>query len=127
MAKKPTYKDLEEKIAALELAVSRHKKRDKSLKKTVRDLQSFLEDSPIAQSEFDGTKLKRYFDSLRVKGVTDFRTFFRENDDAVEACVKRIRLIRTNNAALEVFGTENTFKHRNSTTHHHNTELQQLH
>ena len=108
MSKKLTNEELKKQIAALKKEVAGHKRENRALKARERHQDDFFEHSPIAQSEFDCSKLKAYFESLRKKGVKDFGTFFRENDDAVEECAKRIKPTRMNRVALDMFGTKTT-------------------
>jgi len=107
MARKPTYKELEEKIAALEKAVIAHKK---IAKKRAADLDLF-ENSPVAQAEIDCSRLKRYFEKLLRDGVTDFYAFFQEDQAVLHQCLDRIKLVRANKASHMLFHTEEDGNH----------------
>ena len=58
---------------------------------------------PIAIWEEDFTRVKKYLDSLKQQGVTDFRTYFAIHSDAVLECAGTIRILNVNNAAVQMF------------------------
>ncbi|MEE8398392.1 MAG: PAS domain S-box protein, partial [Desulfobacterales bacterium] len=106
MAKKPTYKELETQNAALKKEVAEYKKIERVRKNEGDPELVFFEDSPIAQTEIDCSRLKGYFDELRESGVTDFHAFFEENEAALDQCLDHIKLIRANEASHKLFHTK---------------------
>ena len=57
-------------------------------------------DSPCELWEQDHSRIKKFIDHLKEVGVTDFRAYFDENPDAVVDCYCLMRVLRSNQAAL---------------------------
>jgi len=62
--------------------------------------------APIAMWIEDFRGVKALFDNWRAEGVTDIRTFLREDRERVIACSTRIRVLRVNAKTLELFEAE---------------------
>ncbi len=106
MAKKPTYKELEARIAALELAVSEKEQAEGHRKKSEEQFRSLFEDSPVPLIETDFSELKHLFTELRESGIRNFRRYFRAHPkDAVQAG-RLVKTINANQAAVEAFKAE---------------------
>ncbi|AYD04258.1 sensor domain-containing diguanylate cyclase [Neorhizobium sp. NCHU2750] len=59
--------------------------------------------APIAMWIEDFSEVQALFDTWRGQGVTDIRTFLREDRDRVLACSRRIRVLEVNAKTLELF------------------------
>jgi len=66
-----------------------------------RDL---FENSPISLWEQDFSGVKREIERLRAQGVTDFRTHFEQNTEAVRACLAQVKLLAFNRASIALYG-----------------------
>jgi hypothetical protein len=62
--------------------------------------------APIAMWIEDFSGVKALFEDWRAEGVTDIRTFLREDRDRVIACSTRIRVVSVNARTLELFEAE---------------------
>ncbi len=65
--------------------------------------RQLFEESPVALLEEDFSLVKRELDTLRASGVTDLGAYFKEHPDIIRAWVGKIRILRTNHAARELF------------------------
>jgi PAS domain S-box-containing protein len=64
---------------------------------------SLFDESPIALWEGDFSRVKDYIDDLRTAGVSDIRAYFEEHPESVVDCIRTIRILNANRAALELF------------------------
>ncbi len=64
---------------------------------------SLFKDSPISFWEGDFADVKTHIDSLRGKGVKDFRTYFESHPEAVANCASMVKVIWVNMATLELY------------------------
>lgn len=71
-----------------------------------RRYHSLFENSPVAMWEEDFSAVKSYIDSLRAKGVEDFRSWFKEHPEAVAECAGLVRILDVNKEALRLFEAE---------------------
>jgi len=76
---------------------------EKTLLKTSKKYQIIFEESPIALCEVDFSEIRKYFNFLREKGVKDFREYLENNTDTVVNCLKTIKVIDINKAALDLY------------------------
>jgi diguanylate cyclase (GGDEF)-like protein len=73
-------------------------------KRAEKRLESLFESSPISLWEEDYSEIKKYFDSLRTQGVTNFEDYLREHPEASLHCASLIRVLSVNQKTLELFG-----------------------
>ena len=73
---------------------------ERSLRESESRYRGLFENSPISLWEEDFSAVKEYIDSVRAKGVVDFRSYFEENPESVNECINRIRVIDVNETAL---------------------------
>ncbi|MFC1671117.1 PAS domain S-box protein [Spirochaetota bacterium] len=62
-----------------------------------------FEEAPISLWEEDFSLVKEYIESLKKKGVTDFKTYFDENPKALEKCFEKILIIDINKTTLKLY------------------------
>ncbi len=63
-----------------------------------------FEYAPISLWEQDFSEIKKYFDGLRSKGVTDLAAYLDGHSQDVTDCLKRIRVVDVNQQTLTLFG-----------------------
>jgi len=82
---------------------------------------SFFEDAPIALWEEDFSEVKRYLQDIQVLGhVSDFEAYFETHPEIVRECVRRVKMLDVNQAALQLFEAEKKeeiLKHLDFSTH----------
>ncbi len=64
--------------------------------------RSLFEDNPVPTWDEDFSKVKKYIDKLKERGVTDFRKFFTENNDELVKCVSGLVINDVNKAVIEL-------------------------
>ncbi len=62
-----------------------------------------FEESPISLWEEDFSGVKRFFDQLRDRGVSDFRGYFEENPGAAAQCASLVKVIHVNKTTVELY------------------------
>ncbi len=79
----------------------------RSLHESERRYRELFEKLPIAVREMDFSGVKKYLQDqkLNLKDLTS--TYFYENPEIFKECVRKMRTINANHAALEFFGTSN--------------------
>jgi len=78
-----------------------------ALKESELRYRALFEKSPVALWEEDFSKVKKYLENLKRKGVTDFSSYFDEHPEQVRRLVKMIRIIDANDAVLNLYGAKN--------------------
>lgn len=81
------------------------KRAEEVLRESESRYRSLFEDSPISLWEEDFSDVKTYLDDLKKKGVTNLRSYFNHNPDAVNDCAALVKIINVNQATLNLFGT----------------------
>ncbi|HTP30902.1 MAG TPA: PAS domain S-box protein [Candidatus Acidoferrales bacterium] len=66
--------------------------------------RSLFEDSPFPMWEEDCSGVKRFIDELAARGVSDPRAHLMANRSELEECVRRVRILDVNRAALRFYG-----------------------
>ena len=65
-----------------------------------------FENSPVSIWEEDFSRGKDYFDDLRKSGITDFRSYFENNPEAVDHCAKLVQITNVNKATFDLLGAK---------------------
>jgi PAS domain S-box-containing protein len=68
--------------------------------------RSLFEESPFPMWEEDFSDVKRFLDQLRSRGVVDIRGYLMLHRGDTEECVRRVRVLDVNRAALQFYGAE---------------------
>ena len=82
------------------------KKTETMLRDSNERYHNRFENAPISLWEMDGSELKRYIDSLKNKGIRNFRTYFNEHPEDIYKCVSLIDVVEVNKATMKLFGEE---------------------
>ncbi|MFD1913063.1 sensor domain-containing diguanylate cyclase [Halodurantibacterium flavum] len=101
---------------------------------TERQEGSTFDLAPVSMWIEDFSGVKRKFDEWRAQGVTDIRSFLREDLSRVADCSRRIRILRVNPRTLELYGARDlddlvanlSTVFRDDMLHSHVNELAQL-
>jgi PAS domain S-box-containing protein len=68
---------------------------------------NLFEQNPVPLWEQDFSKVIKMLNEKKTE-TDDLKTYFDENPDFVETCIKKIRILNVNKAALGLFGVKNT-------------------
>ncbi|HRE25170.1 MAG TPA: histidine kinase [Anaerolineales bacterium] len=68
--------------------------------------RSIFEDSPVSLREEDFSEVKQIIDDLHANGVTDLQAHFDAHPEAIEACVRAVKVLNVNQNTLELFKTD---------------------
>lgn len=80
------------------------------LRNSQQQYHELFENVPVALLVEDYSAVKRYIDQLKMDGITDFDAYFDTHSDAVVDCATSIKIIDTNQAALDLYRV--TAKHQ---------------
>jgi len=65
--------------------------------------EGIFENSPVSLWIEDFSQIKRLIDTIRGRGITDFRTFMDVHPEFVRQCMSEIRVLDVNRATLDLF------------------------
>jgi PAS domain S-box-containing protein len=65
--------------------------------------RALFENSPISIWEEDFSSVKRFLDSLKQQGITDFPSYFSAHPEVVAECTKMIKVLDVNHAGLQMY------------------------
>ena len=84
----------------------------KSSKDKMRELAdryfSLFENSPISVWEYDFTRVKKYIDYLKWKGISDLLKYFTENKKDLRKCISLIKILDFNKETFNIYKANNT-------------------
>jgi PAS domain S-box-containing protein len=83
--------------------ITERQKMEDALQMSEKRYRELFEDSPISLMETDLSGIRKYFDTLKDSGIRDFRTYFREDKEALIQCVALIKIVDMNNETLDLF------------------------
>ncbi|GAB7021781.1 PAS domain S-box protein [Desulfovibrio brasiliensis] len=84
--------------------VTRRRRALERLHRSEGRYRTLFEDSPISLWEEDLSELRVYLDQLIAEGVTDFKSYFSDNPEALAVCCRRVRVLDVNRATVEMMG-----------------------
>ncbi|HJS20672.1 MAG TPA: GAF domain-containing protein, partial [Anaerolineales bacterium] len=89
---------------ATQVAIALERKEaEEKLRKGEERYRALFENSPVSIWEEDFSLVKRYLDSLKQQGISDFRTYFASHPEDVTECTGMIRVLDVNNAGLQMY------------------------
>jgi len=82
--------------------ITERKWAEDAMRRSESRFRTLFEDSPISLWEEDLTRLKAYFDKLKLQGISDFRSYFHENPESLGTCASLVEVVAVNKATLEL-------------------------
>jgi two-component system, cell cycle sensor histidine kinase and response regulator CckA len=68
--------------------------------------RGLFDNSPFPMWEEDFSEIKNYLDSLSAAGVSDLRRHLTEHREALDECIRRVRILDVNRAAQDFYGAD---------------------
>ena len=75
----------------------------KSISKADIKYKNLFEESPISIWEEDFSAVYNYIDSLRKKGITDFKEYFANNPELVDKCSRIVKIVDVNKTTIKMY------------------------
>jgi two-component system, cell cycle sensor histidine kinase and response regulator CckA len=91
-------------VQGREREVTHRRMAEETLRIREERYRALFEDSPFPMWEEDFSRVKRFLDRLKARGVTDIRAHLLDHRADAEECVRRIRVLDVNRAAREFYG-----------------------
>jgi len=66
-----------------------------------------FENSPLSLWEEDWSEVQAYFNRLRKRGVSDFKEYFSQHQQAVSKCVSLVKILDVNKQTLKIHAAHN--------------------
>ncbi len=82
-------------------------KREAKIRQSEGELKSLFETTPIGIVKQDMSELFTFFEELKAKGITDYRSYFNENIEEVGRAAGMVKMLDANQAALDIHDTDN--------------------
>jgi PAS domain S-box-containing protein/putative nucleotidyltransferase with HDIG domain len=91
-------------LVALTIESSQRRQAEEALDRREKEYEALFEDSPASLWYEDFSEVKAYLDDLRASGVEDLRAHFHDHPEAIEECIRRIRVVAVNETAVKMHG-----------------------
>lgn len=96
-----------DRILAVVRDISERKEAEQALIESQREYLTLFEESPISLWVEDFSAVKRYLDTLRTSGISDFKEYFDEHPQEVNTCIGMVKILNINNTTVRMYGAQN--------------------
>jgi PAS domain S-box-containing protein len=98
-------------FSTLAIVIMRHYRqreaeRRSQLEHTEQQYRDLFEASPVSLWVEDFRGIKAYMNNLHSKQVGDFRAYFAQHPEAVDECIKCLKVLDVNQASLKLYGAD---------------------
>ncbi len=97
---------LQDLLQSLESEIDERTRAEEALRNSEEHYRGMFENSSLSLWDEDYSLVKDHLDRLRVAGIEDFRSYFRQHPEEVAACAGLVRILDVNQATLELLQTE---------------------
>jgi PAS domain-containing protein len=88
------------------MAIAR-KQAEERLRQSEIRYRTIFENSPISMWEADFSGIRKFFNDLRLQGIMNVKAYLNKNPEAVDECLRRIKVVDVNQATLKLYHAEN--------------------
>jgi response regulator RpfG family c-di-GMP phosphodiesterase/PAS domain-containing protein/putative methionine-R-sulfoxide reductase with GAF domain len=88
------------------MAIAR-KQAEERLRQSELRYRTIFENSPISMWEADFSGIRKFFNDLRLQGIMNVKPYLTKNPDAVDECLRRIKVLDVNQATLKLYRAQN--------------------
>jgi signal transduction histidine kinase/FixJ family two-component response regulator len=106
MEKRGEMKTLFSELRHNILQLIKHKDMEKALRESEERYRIIFDESPISLWEEDFSKVKDYFDQLKLKGVQDLRQYLDLNPSEVEKLSSMVKIVNVNNTTIKMYNAK---------------------
>ena len=99
----PGYEETFSRIIVSVVDITDRVKMIKALRESEEKYRILFNESPISLWEEDASEVKKYIDTLKLKGIEDFRQYFDTYPDEVIKVSNLVKILDVNNATLTVY------------------------
>ncbi len=93
-------------VQGREREVTERRMAEETLRIREERYRALFEDSPFPMWQEDFSRVKKFLDELKARGVTDVRAHLARNRGEAETCVRLIQILDVNHAARQFYGAE---------------------
>jgi response regulator RpfG family c-di-GMP phosphodiesterase/PAS domain-containing protein len=88
------------------MAIAR-KQAEERLRQSEIRYRTIFENSPISMWEANFSGIRGFFNELRLQGITNVKAYLNKNPEAVDECLRLIKVVDVNQATLKLYHAQN--------------------
>ena len=91
-------------LIAVAIESEKRRQAEVALERREMEYRGLFEDSPVSLFVEDFSEIKRTFDELRARSVSDLEAYIKDHPEFVEKCLRSVRVLDANEAAVQLHG-----------------------
>jgi response regulator RpfG family c-di-GMP phosphodiesterase/PAS domain-containing protein/putative methionine-R-sulfoxide reductase with GAF domain len=88
------------------MAIAR-KQAEERLRQSELRYRMIFENSPVSMWEADFSGIRKFFNDLRLQGIMNVKAYLNKNPEAVDECLRRVKVLDVNQATIKLYHAEN--------------------